>query len=489
MKIIANTKEKNALEKMRDPKFYLENFTRIKGKGTGSYVRFILKEAQKDLFNTLRVAHRVIILKARQIGFSTAVVGFFYHDTIMNPNTTTALIGYNAALTSELLEKVKTLYKTTPPELRPTIQYNSKSEISFPAINSKILILPSTVNVGRGYTINNCLCTELAFWDDPDDKMTALEAAVPATGRIVIESTPNGMGNKYHRTWMSEDNGYVKKEYGWWWGYSEEEIDLIRKRVNDPRKFAQEYGCEFLASGRNVFDQNIVKAQRKNALSLGDVVKLEGDKEYVVKEVDSLLMYKPPVSGDQYVCGVDVAEGVPGGDYSVATIFHRRTGEEVARYRGYLPPDVLGKKLNDWGRKYSDALMVVEINNHGLTTLTALRQMIYPSIYFRPAKFETLGTPTSDKFGWKTTKMTRELLIDDFAQAIREEDLIIHSKELLDEMTIMVYDANSNMVVPDGFHDDCIFSAGIAFQGFKTMYSGVLTQISHEKYLPVNFSY
>jgi len=479
----------DAVERLKDPKFYLENFTKIKGKGTGSLIPFVLKEAQKDLFNALRNSSRVIILKSRQIGFSTAVVGYFYHDTITNPNTTTALIGYNAALTSELLEKVKTLYKSTPPELRPTIQYNSKSEISFPAINSKILVLPSTVNVGRGYTLNNVLATELAFWDDPDEKMTALEASVPASGKIVIESTPNGMGNKYHRMYMAEDNGYVKKEYGWHWGYNEEEIELIRRRINDPRKFAQEYGCEFLASGRNVFDQNIVKEQRKNVLSLGDSVKLEDGSEYIVKEVDSLVTYKPCVAGEQYVCGVDVSEGVTGGDYSVATFFHRKTGEEVAQYRGFLPPDVLGKKLNDWGRKYNNALMVVEINNHGLTTLTMLRQCIYPSIYFRPAKFETIGIQVSDKFGWKTTKMTRELLIDDFAQAIREGDLIIHSKELLDEMTIMVYDANSNMIVPDSFHDDCIFSAGIAFQGFKTMYSGELTQIKHEKYLPVNFSY
>ena len=93
------------LEKLKDPKFYLENFTSIKGKKPGALVPFILNEAQKDLFNTVREWNRVIILKARQIGFSTAMVGYFYHDTITNPGTTTALIGYNSDLTSELLDK------------------------------------------------------------------------------------------------------------------------------------------------------------------------------------------------------------------------------------------------------------------------------------------------------------------------------------------------------------------------------------------------
>ena len=140
------------VEQLRDPKFYLENFTKIKTKKQGTLQPFILNEAQKDIFNTLRREKRIIILKARQLGFSSGITGFFYHDTIMNPGTTTALIGYNADLTSELLEKVKILYKTTPAELRPTIQYNSKHEISFPKLDSKILVLPSTVNVGRGAT-------------------------------------------------------------------------------------------------------------------------------------------------------------------------------------------------------------------------------------------------------------------------------------------------------------------------------------------------
>lgn len=480
---------RGALEKLRDPKFYLENFTQIKGKQTGSLIQFILKEAQKDLFNAVRKFSRVMILKSRQIGFSTAMVGYYYHDTIMNPGTTTALIGYNASLTSELLEKVKTFYKTTPKELRPTIQYNSKAEISFPKIDSKILVLPSTVNVGRGYTINNCLCTELSAWDDAEDKMMTLEASVPIDGSLVIESTPRGQGNLYHRMWMADDNDYKKCQYGWWWGYTRDEIDVIRKRMNNPMKFAQEYGLEFLASGRSVFDPNIIKKQRKNVLKEGDEVMTENGDKWIVKTEDQLRMYKPPEAGGFYVCGVDVSEGVYGGDYSVATIWDRKTGEEVAMYRGLLPPDILGTKLDTWGRKYNNALMAVEINNHGLTTLTILKQKIYPSLYFRPAKLETIANASSDKMGWKTTKVTREILIDDLSQAVRDGELIIRSKELLDEMSVMVYDDRGKAIAQESFHDDCIFAAGVGLQAFKVMYHKSLEQLSYENYLPINFAY
>ena len=192
-----------------DPKFYLENFCRIKGKTPGLQP-FILNDAQRDLFNTLRKKSRVIILKARQIGFSTAVTGFFYHKTITTPGTNTAIIGYNSDLTAELLDKIKTFWRTTPDRIRPQIKYNSKYEISFPAIDSKILVLPSSENVGRGYTLHNVLATELAFWEKADEKMLAIENAVPKDGSIVIESTPNGVGNLYHKMWMAKNNGYEK---------------------------------------------------------------------------------------------------------------------------------------------------------------------------------------------------------------------------------------------------------------------------------------
>ena len=480
----------NELEvaRLKDPKFYLENFCKVKNK-SGGMVPFVLKEAQKDIFNTMRTDSRVMILKARQIGFSTAVTSFLYHRTITNPGRTTALIGYNSSLTTELLDKIKTFLRTTPPELRPTVEYNSKYEISFPKLNSKILVLPSTENVGRGYTITDCLCTELAFWDKPEEKMTALENSVPIDGKIIIESTPNGQGNLYHRMWMAEDNGYAKKAYGWWWEYSAEHIEVVRKRMNNPRKFAQEYELEFLASGRSVFDQNVVKEQRTHILNVGDKTTDYEGNEFIVREEDDWIIFKEPIPGKLYVCGADISEGVEGGDYSVATIIDRMSGEEVAAFRKYIPPDIFGTKLDKMGRRYNNALMVPEINNHGLTTVTILKQRLYPSLYFRPTKFETLGAGSSDKIGWLTNKKTKPIMIDDLAQGMRDKELTFHNKYFIDELSVFVYDDNGNMTPQEGFHDDCIMAAAMCFQGFKILYDKPLDQINLDEHLPSSFAY
>jgi len=480
-----DAKMESFLPYLRDPKFYLEHFCKIKGKVPGKLIPFILNEAQKNLFNALNKSCRIMVRKARQLGLSTGISGFFYHDTITHPGTTTALIGYNSSLTAELLDKIKTFYKTTPAELRPTIYYNSKYEISFPKIDSKILVLPSTENVGRGYTLSNVLVTELSSWDRGEEKMMALEASVPINGRLVIESSPKGLGNLYHKLWVS-DNEYVKKDYGWWWGYSKTDIEIIRKRMNNDLMFAQEYCLEFLSSGRPVFDSVAIRKQRKNVLKTGDKYKDKEGVEHMVEERDGWIFYKKPKVDCLYVCGVDTSEGIIGGDYAVVTIWERKSGEQVAFYRGLMAPDILGDKLNKIGREYNNALMVVEVNAHGLTTMAILKRLLYPSLFFRPSKYDSMGASISNRLGWRTNSLTRPLLIDDLAQALRDEWIVIRSKEILDEMQVFQYDENGNPRSMSGYYDDAVFSSGIALQGFKVMYDKPLTQLEYSDHFIIS---
>ena len=466
----------------RPSRFLSRNWWEGKALPNDGWVKVVsIEDGGKRNVVDLQTSEHTYIAEGLVSHNSTAVVGYLYWKTIMTPGTNTAIIGYNAPLTAELLDKVKTFWRSTPEALRPVIQYNSKSEISFPNIDSKIIVLPSTENVGRGYTLHNVLLTELSAWEKPEDKMMSLEASVPIDGLIIIESTPRGQGNLYHKMYV-EDNGYEKKEYGWWWGYSEEEIEVIKKRMNNPMRFAQEYGLEFLASGRSVFDQNIIRKQRKNILKTGEM-----NGSWLVTEDRGLRIYNPVDPSAMYIFGVDTSEGVDGGDYSTVTVWNRMTGEETAFYKGLIEPDKLAKLLNDWGRKFNNALMVVEINNHGLTTLTVLKQLMYPTLYFRQAQFETIGTRYTDRLGWKTTKLTRPLMIDDLSQAVRDELLTIHSKETLDEMSTFIYDKNGNMIAPGTTHDDCIFSAAIGYQGFKVCYQGKLEQLDYNQHINNEF--
>jgi hypothetical protein len=100
-----------------------------------------------------------------------------------------------------------------------------------------------------------------------------------------------------------------------------------------------------------------------------------------------------------------------------------------------------------------------------------------------------MGTDYSDRIGWKTTKVTRPLMIDDFREALEDGSLKIHSLDTIDELLTFIFDNGGNMISQRSFHDDCIFGSAIAFQGFKIMYSGKLEQIDYESHLPVSSSY
>ena len=332
---------------------------KLPGNGSSWLKVVSIEELPSQRMIDLQTSEKTFILEGMVSHNSTAVTGYAYHYAITHPGVNVALVGYNSDLTKELLDKVKTFYRTTPDPLKPTLQYNSKFEISFPKIESKIMVLPSTEYVGRGYTIHFALLTELAFWENAEEKMSVLEASVPVNGKIIIESTPNLVGDHFHRMWMA-DNGYAKREYGWWWHYSQEEVDQIAQRLNNPMKFAREYSLEFMSSGRSVFDIMTIKRQRKNVLEVGD----KNDKDELVTEEDGFRTYRKPEDGKTYVVGADVAEGVVGGDFSSAVIFDRATGEEVAFYRGLIAPDRFAQKLDIWGRKYNNALMVFEVNSH-----------------------------------------------------------------------------------------------------------------------------
>lgn len=307
---------------------------------------------------------------------------------------------------------------------------------------------------------------------------------------FVSSNTPCGVGNLFHRMWSSKTNGYKKSQFGWWWLYSEEEIEAIRAETNDPLKFAQEYEMSFLASGRQVFPVDMIQKVQKSVFQVGEKIQLGEDDPYMVNcDLTGLVKYLPPRPGAIYVIGADVSEGVNGGDYSTACVMNRQSGEQVASFRGIINPSLFAAKLIEWGKLYNTAMICVEVNNHGLTTLTALKNASYPNLYYRPTSYDQISSGVSDRLGWRTTTVTRPLLIDDMKRMISDGSVVFHDEELSNEMLTFVFDDNGRMDHQKGYHDDAIFAAAISLQAFKVTFARAPTQIEYKNYLPKNFNY
>ena len=172
-----------------------------------------------------------------------------------------------------------------------------------------------------------------------------------------------------------------------------------------------------------------------------------------------LTVWREPDASKIYCIGVDTAEGLVHGDYSCAQVLDVRGGEQVAMWHGHIPPDNLANEVYNLALWYKDALTCVESNNHGLTTIVQLRHLGYPNL-FRKRSLNQAPTKVSQEFGWKTTRTTKPLLIDDLGMALRSDELIIHDRHTLAELR--TYVRNERGTMSGSPHDDRVMALALA---------------------------
>jgi len=291
---------------------------------------------------------------------------------------------------------------------------------------------------------------------------------------------------------LFEENGYPRDSWP-------RKIAFRRRKKlefrTDPKKFYQEYPSTpeeaFLASGRPVFDtkmlqkmENIaVEAEKTLPYKCGEIVKNDdpySTEKYIFREfrrvndgVDPspLRVWWLPEPKKKYAIGVDVSEGIEiesskgkEPDYSVITVVDTAARKTVARWRGYIDPDLLGDVVFAIGMFYNKALVGVEINNHGLTTAAKLKNTFYRNLYMRETAEDEQFQVRTSKFGWLTNKKTKPVMINELVRSIRENDIIDLDVVFIRECMSYVRDDNGAMNAQQGQHDDCVMSMAIALQ-------------------------
>jgi len=445
-----------------------------------------------------------IILKARQLGFTSVIDGCFFADTVLRPNTTSVIVAHDLDASEKIFGTVRGFWERLSEAERRRIgepRYLTRRELYWPSLNSRFWVgTAGSAASGRGHTINNLHCSEFAYWPDPERMLAGLTEAVPLTGRIVIESTANGLGNPFHDLWTQAKQGeslYRPHFYPWWWdqGYrlqgeplgplSEEEQQLRdawglddeqlrwrrekRKQLRDrfPQEYPQNDGHCFLASGRCCFETAALLAARARiaAEPAPEVISHLSEKggQSLALSPGHLLIWRPPEQGRRYVIGADVGEGLTHGDPSAACVLDRETGEQVAELHGRIAPGRFARLLAALGRLYLGAELAVERNNHGYTTLEALHSTLNYVPLYRHRRYDQSGS-SGEVLGWPTNAQTKPVMIDDLAEAVAEGHLLIRSEGLVDEcLTFITTDSGSREAQP-GKHDDRVMAAAIAWQ-------------------------
>jgi len=458
-----------------------------------------------------------VILKPRQLGFTTLVCGLFFADTLLRPNTTSVMVAHDLESTRRIFRIVQLFWERLPQGERRRAgepKLSNRREFLWPKLNSHFYVgTAGSLAFGRGMTINNVHASELAFWPKPEEALIALMEAVPRVGgRIIVESTANGVGNFFHDFWIAAGegrNGFEQHFYVWF----EDPTyrlpgDPIRDLTAEERGLRKEYGLDdhrlrwrratmqrlggrfpqeypeddvtcFLTSGRMVFDlpslqrvaariQTAGPAQRATALP-----DRRGGQLPVAPA--TLSVWRQPTEGRSYVIGADVGEGLADGDASCAIVLDRESGEQVAELHGRVPPERFGQLLHALAWHYRRAMLAVERNNHGHSVLNTLRNVLrYPLLYHHVRYDYRVGDQVV--LGWPTDQSTKPILVDDLAGALLGGHVILHSGALVDElMTFVSTDSGSQEAQPGKF-DDRVLALGIAWQVRKRPLARASTQ-------------
>lgn len=194
------------LETIGNKRWRMEHFYKIRDK---------LRQTVNLVFNPIQVQYwakrtkRDYILKARKIGFSTLCLIDDLDETIWNRNFTSFIFAHKREDVQKLFKIIQFAYDRLPEEWKPKAEYYNKNELYFKDRNSNIYVGMEA----RSDVINRLHVSELAFIENTEKKCAASFEAVPQEGRIVLETTPNGIGGYAYDLYQFAA-GYKTSEYG-----------------------------------------------------------------------------------------------------------------------------------------------------------------------------------------------------------------------------------------------------------------------------------
>jgi hypothetical protein len=418
-----------------------------------------------------------IILKARQLGMTTWVAGQFFLRTITHPGTLTVQVAHTQEAAESIFRIVQRFLRCLPASLCQgglKTSLVSARRMIFPGMDSEYRVeTAGAPNAGRGLTITNLHCSEVARWPgDAAEVLQGMRAALSPKGELVLESTPMGAAGCFWKEWQDAKNTGMAQHFFPWWleeayagcaveenslndaerklieehGLSHEQIGYRRNIQAGFRGLArQEYAEDatecFLASGECIFDTAAIDARLQQVRP-----------PIEEREKQQLRVWLKPVKGREYLVAVDPAGGGLDGDFSVAQVIDLGTGLQCAELQAKLEPLELAHKVDGLAREYNNALLVVERNNHGSGVLAYLKGVC------QYRRLHAMG----GQDGWLTSSMTRPLMLGRLGSALVESPEIFSSDRLLRECRSFVRHRNGRAEAQGGEHDDCVMAMAIA---------------------------
>jgi len=442
----------------KTPTYFINNYAKIPHPIKG-LIPFKTYDYQADLLETFNDYRFTVILKARQLGISTITAAYICWLMIFHRDKNVLVMATKFQTAANLVKKVKSIIKYLPEFVR-IAQVTVDNRTSFELSNgSQIKASSTSADAGRSEALSLLVIDEAAHVDNLEELWTGLYPTLSTGGRCIALSTPNGVGNWFHKIYINADqrkNDFFPIKLPWD-AHPDRDLAWFENETKNMsrREIAQELECNFNTSGETVIypddiariDKCVKEPKYRTAF----------DRNFWIWEE-----YKPE---NTYLLSADVARG-DGNDFSVFHIFKLETMEIIGEYQGRLTPDLFTNVLHDAGKEYGNCMIVVENNTVGYTVLDKLKDRHYPNVYHSvKSTHEYIDQLQAEMrsgtvAGFTTSLKTRPLLIAKFEEFIRNKIITIYSQRLRAELDTFIWN-NGRPEAQRGYNDDLIMACAI----------------------------
>lgn len=455
-KMSTNRQVQEIIQCGKDPSYFFKKYAKIQHPVKG-LIPFDTFPFQDDCIQDF-IDHKFnVILKSRQLGISTLVAAYAVWLALFYKDQNILIIATKQAVAQNIIRKVKTVLNNLPSWIFLTkVVANNKQAVEF-ANGSSIKAVPTSDDAGRSEALSLLIIDEAAFIRNFDDLWTSLYPTLSTGGRAIVLSTPNGVGGMYHDIYSKAEAGLsefnpIKLP---WDIHPDRDQEWFESQTRNfsKRRIAQEFLCDFLASGDTFLGGDDVQWI---SATVQPPVKREGP-------ANNVWLWKMPLSQHRYIISADVSRG-DAKDFSTFAVLDVTEGEVVAEYKGKIRPDGLAELLEVYGEKYNNALVCPENNSYGYAVCMKLREMGYPKMYYQTGKGVFLGDyiPPQDlsKAGFQTNGSSRNKILAKLEEVIRNKSIKCYSARFADELKTFIW-KNDKAQAMKGKNDDLVIAYAI----------------------------
>jgi len=462
----------------KDPVYFINNYAKISHPMHG-LVPFKLYDYQADLVEDFNDYRFNIILKARQLGISTVTAAYIAWLMMFHRDKNILVMATKFGTAGNLVKKVKAIVKNLPSWVR-IANVSIDNRTSFELSNgSQIKASSTSGDAGRSEALSLLVIDEAAHVDGLDELWTGLYPTLSTGGRCIALSTPNGVGNWFHKSYTdseSQQNDFHPTLLMWdvhpdrdqeW--FEHETRNMSRRQI------AQELECNFNTSGETVIHPEDINRMLEDVCE--PKYRTGFDRNFWIWE-----SYLPECT---YLLSADVARG-DGKDYSVFHIFKLDTMEIVAEYQGKVAPDVFSQIIADAGGEYGNCLAVVENNTVGFAVLDKLKEKDYPNIYYSIKSSHQYVDQleaehnNSAVAGFTTSLKTRPMIVAKMEEFVRNRLVKVYSSRLLNEFKTFIWN-NGRPQAMRSYHDDLIMAFAIGCWVKDTAFAEAQRDVQYQK--------